>query len=88
MGKHLGVAYNLRLPQELKDKIAASAKELNRSMNADIVARLEQSFEEPITSEHEVNDLRELLKQSIENNKKYFQMIEELLKKVRKTNFF
>ncbi|ENU19561.1 hypothetical protein F994_02421 [Acinetobacter bohemicus ANC 3994] len=81
MGKHLGVAYNLRLPPELKDKIAESAKELNRSMNADIVARLEQSFQKPITTEHEVNDLRELLKQSIENNKKYFQMIEELLKK-------
>ena len=80
MGKHLGVAYNLRLPQELKDKIAESAKELNRSMNADIVARLEQSFEKPITTEHEVNDLRELLKESIENNKKYFQMIEEILK--------
>ncbi|WP_119025618.1 Arc family DNA-binding protein [Acinetobacter soli] len=44
MGKHLGVAYNLRLPQELKDRIAESAKELNRSMNADIVARLEESF--------------------------------------------
>ena len=81
MGKHLGVAYNLRLPQELKDKIAESAKELNRSMNADIVARLEQSFEKSINTEYEVNDLRELLKQSIENNKKYFQMIEELLKK-------
>lgn len=84
MGKHLGVAYNLRLPQELKDKIAKSSKELNRSMNADIVARLEQSFEKPMTSEHEVNDLRELLKESIENNKKYFQMIEELLKKSEK----
>ncbi|ENU29511.1 hypothetical protein F991_02558 [Acinetobacter sp. CIP-A165] len=46
MGKHLGVAYNLRLQQELKDKIAESAKELNRSMNADIVARLEDSFEQ------------------------------------------
>ena len=46
MGKHLGVAYNLRLPPELKDKIAKSAKELNRSMNADIVARLENSFEQ------------------------------------------
>ncbi|KAA8735548.1 Arc family DNA-binding protein [Acinetobacter qingfengensis] len=46
MGKHLGVAYNLRLPQELKDRIAESAKELNRSMNADIVARLEESFEQ------------------------------------------
>ena len=81
MGRNLGVEYKMRMSQELKDKIAESAKELNRSMNADIVARLEQSFEEPITSEHEVNDLRELLKQSIENNNKYFQMIEELLKK-------
>ena len=48
MGKHLGVAYNLRLPQELKDKIAESAKELNRSMNSDIVARLEDSFEQKL----------------------------------------
>lgn len=78
---HLNAQYNLRLPDELKQKIAESAKELNRSMNADIVARLEQSFEKTITTEHEVNDLRELLKQSIENNKKHFQMIEDLLKK-------
>ena len=48
MGKHLGVAYNLRLPQELKDQIAESAKELNRSMNSDIVARLEDSFEQKL----------------------------------------
>lgn len=45
MSKHLGVEYKVRMPQELKDKIAASAKELNRSMNADIVARLEKSFD-------------------------------------------
>lgn len=82
---HLNAQYNLRLPDELKQKIAESAKELNRSMNADIVARLEDSFEKHITSEHEVNDLRELLKQSIENNKKYFQMIEKLLKKSEET---
>lgn len=46
MSKHLGVEYKVRMPQELKDKIAESAKELNRSMNADIVARLEESFEQ------------------------------------------
>lgn len=34
----------LRLPPELRDKIAESAKSHNRSMNADMVARLEQSF--------------------------------------------
>ncbi|WP_249443991.1 Arc family DNA-binding protein, partial [Acinetobacter baumannii] len=44
MSKHLGVEYKVRMPQELKDKIADSAKELNRSINQDIVARLEKSF--------------------------------------------
>lgn len=43
---HLNTQYNLRLPDELKHKIAESAKELNRSMNADIVARLDDSFEQ------------------------------------------
>lgn len=51
MSKHLGVEYKVRMPQELKDKIAESAKELNRSMNADIVARLEESF--PATTNQE-----------------------------------
>ncbi|WP_227555616.1 Arc family DNA-binding protein [Acinetobacter baumannii] len=36
--------YKLRWPAELRDKVAASAKAYNRSMNADIIARLEQSF--------------------------------------------
>lgn len=48
MSKYLGIAYNLRLPPELKEKIQESAKQLNRSMNADIVARLEKSFEPEI----------------------------------------
>ncbi len=51
MSKHLGVEYKVRMPQELKDKIAESAKEHNRSMNADIVARLEDSF--PATNNQE-----------------------------------
>lgn len=42
--KHLNAQYNLRWPDELKEKIAQSAKEHNRSMNADIIARLERSF--------------------------------------------
>ncbi|HDQ4280825.1 TPA: Arc family DNA-binding protein [Acinetobacter baumannii] len=44
MSKHLGVEYKVRMPQELKYKIADSAKKLNRSMNADIVAYLETTF--------------------------------------------
>lgn len=43
---HLNAQYNLRLPDELKQKIAESAKDMNRSMNADIVSRLEESFEQ------------------------------------------
>lgn len=42
--KHLNAQYNLRWPDELKEKIAQSAKAYNRSMNADIIARLERSF--------------------------------------------
>lgn len=46
MGKNLGIEYKMRMPAELKEKLAESAKELNRSMNADIVARLNQTFEQ------------------------------------------
>ncbi len=46
MGRNLGVEYKMRMTQDLKEKIVASAKEHNRSMNADIVARLEKSFAE------------------------------------------
>lgn len=91
----------VRLPQELKDKITESAMNLGRSINSDVVSRLEQSFkpinriyrdsiEEKITVgdqpenshlEQEIRELRELLKQSTEANKAYFQMIVDLLNK-------
>ena len=41
--KHVTV--RLRVPPELRDQIASSSEQYNRSMNADMVARLEQSFE-------------------------------------------
>ena len=37
--------FRVRIPEELKEKIRASAEEYNRSMGADIVARLEASFD-------------------------------------------
>lgn len=46
MGQHLNVDFKIRLPHELKDKIRLSADEHNRTMTADIVARLEESFEQ------------------------------------------
>lgn len=35
----------VRLPEGMRDRIAEAAKGNNRSMNAEIVARLQQSFE-------------------------------------------
>ena len=52
--------YKLRWPEDLRQKVAQSAREHNRSMNADIVARLEQSFE------HQENSDIAQLKQQIE----------------------
>ncbi|MFK3915761.1 Arc family DNA-binding protein [Psychrobacter sp. NPDC078501] len=43
--------YKLRMPHELKDKIKSSAENKNRSMNADIVARLEQTFKQEESSD-------------------------------------
>lgn len=62
MSKYLGIAYNLRLPPELKEKIQESAKQLNRSMNADIVARLEQSFEKDDAAEFDKGFVLQVIK--------------------------
>lgn len=37
--------YKLRMPPELRDKLKDAAKENHRTMNAEIVARLQESFE-------------------------------------------
>lgn len=55
MGQHLNVDFKIRLPQELKDKIRQSAELHNRTMTADIVARLEESFENNKLSDDELS---------------------------------
>ncbi len=40
------VQANLKFPKSLKDKLKAAAKENHRSMTAEVVARLESTFEE------------------------------------------
>lgn len=37
--------FRLRLPETLRDRIATSARDANRSINAEIVARLQSSFD-------------------------------------------
>ena len=80
---HLHPQYNLRWPEELRQKVAQSAKELNRSMNADIVARLEQSFE-PEIQVHETLEFKLMMQSYLdqaEQIKELKTMLEQLLKK-------
>ncbi|MDP2746196.1 Arc family DNA-binding protein [Pseudomonas sp.] len=41
--------FNLRIPEELRDKVAEAAKENRRSATAEIIARLEASFQQAFT---------------------------------------
>jgi len=43
------VTLKVRVSPEFREKIVATAKENNRSMNQEIVARLEKSFEDPVS---------------------------------------
>lgn len=45
------VPLGLRMPPEVKEQIEAAAKANNRSMNAEIVARLQASFDAPPSME-------------------------------------
>lgn len=46
--------YKLRMPPELHEKLKAAAKDSHRSMNAEIVARLQNSFEEDSLYGHQL----------------------------------
>lgn len=79
--KHVTV--RLRVPPELRDKIAASSEQYNRSMNADMVARLEQSFE-PEIQVHETLEFKLMMQSYLdqaEQIKELKTMVEQLLKK-------
>ncbi len=86
--KHVTV--RLRVPPELRDKIAASSEQYNRSMNADMVARLEQSFElserQAVIEQNHLNNIMtasanvEVLENLMLEMKKNKAIQEELLK--------
>ncbi|AWL27153.1 Arc family DNA-binding protein (plasmid) [Acinetobacter defluvii] len=58
MGNLANVEYKMRMTQNLKDKIIESGKEHNRSMNAEIIHRLEKSFKTTCTGvEHVETDI-------------------------------
>lgn len=63
--QHTTVQYQLRLPEELRDRVRESAKAHNRSMNADIVARLDHTFTLGNEFTMTERDYYELLKRDI-----------------------
>ncbi|MDQ8942238.1 Arc family DNA-binding protein [Acinetobacter soli] len=85
-GGNLTIQYNLRWSEEMRDKIAAAAKENTRSMNQEIIARLEQSFNNDsllpkILDEQVTNTL-----DSLQNLKSLFGVIKNLQEQVERQN--
>ncbi len=65
-GGNLTIQYNLRWSEEMRDKIAEAAKENTRSMNQEIIARLEQSFTDKNIAEEEIVALTSQVKQLLD----------------------
>lgn len=58
--------YVVRFPDGMRDRIAEVAKANNRSMNAEIIARLQESLDAPATApEHVELKLAQLLEENI-----------------------
>lgn len=81
---HLHPQYNLRWPEELRQKVAQSAKEHNRSMNADIVARLEQSFNQGLNHETEMYLMNVMVKEQQKQIDQLQEMVKQLVFRDRK----
>lgn len=77
MGRTSDVEYKMRMTQELKDKIVESAKGHNRSMNADIVARLEKSFDNIHTIPSDVMTFEQYKNIMEESMEKYIKAVHD-----------
>lgn len=56
--------FNLRIPLELKEKVESAAKSSGRSATAEIIARLEASFE-PHVSTSDTKQVRALIQAAL-----------------------
>ncbi|MCC3344855.1 Arc family DNA-binding protein [Psychrobacter sanguinis] len=55
------VQFNLRVPEELKQKIDKASQESGRSINAEATYRLEQSFAQGLTPSEHIEQLEKQL---------------------------
>lgn len=84
MGRNLAdVEYKMRMTQDLKEKIVVSAKEHNRSMNADIVARLEESFEKDDAAEFDKGFVLQVIESQQDQINQLQKMIQDLMTQLR-----
>ncbi|MBV8798703.1 MAG: Arc family DNA-binding protein [Alphaproteobacteria bacterium] len=56
---------NLRLPDGMRDRVRAEAKANGRSMNAEVIARLEASFQPRFDVPEEIQKMREQFQQMV-----------------------
>ena len=58
--------FKLRMTQSLKDHIEAAAETNNRSMNAEIVARLEESFKHDVSANFDGSFVESVIQSAID----------------------
>lgn len=75
-GGNLTIQYNLRWSEELRDRISEEAKKNTRSMNQEIIARLEQSFEKEDIAEFD----KGFVLQVIENQQNQIDQLQKMVK--------
>ncbi len=78
--------FRLRLPEDLKSQIEASAKANGRSMNAEVLSRLERSFDldDGLTA---LTDRVEELEGMMEAQNKQIERLEQLVDDLRVSTF-
>ena len=74
----------LRVPPELKQKIEDSAEKNNRSQSAEMVARLEQSFNKANTHETEMYLMNVMVKEQQKQIDQLQEMVKQLVFRDRK----
>lgn len=58
------VQFNLRIPEELKNKVDEASKQSGRSINAEATYRLEQSFNQTLTQDERMEYLEKELSET------------------------
>lgn len=79
----------VRLPDGMRDRIAVEAKKNNRSMNAEIVARLEQSFDGPVKqSDDKVAPLLHQMDEIVAESKELRQHLGKVINLMRESESY